>query len=56
MFKVMIAAAAAVVLLLAGCAAPSAGVGSTGAGPTGTWNSPFPEQPGNNRWGRPAPA
>lgn len=57
MYKVMIAIAAASIVALAGCASPpgAAGASSTTT-PGGTWNSPFPEQPGYNRWGTPAPA
>ena len=56
MLKLVSAVAVAFAVVLAGCASQPAGVGSSGINPTDTWKGPFPEQPGYNRWNRPAPA
>ena len=55
MTKLLTAIAAAFLLVLAGCATQVGGAGGTGAVPDNQWNSPYPEQPGYNRWGTRAP-
>ena len=55
MIKLVTAIAAAFLMVLAGCAGQVGGAGGTGIAPDTQWNSPYPEQPGYNRWGRPAP-
>lgn len=50
--KLIFAAAALLMALLAGCAnQPGAAVGGTGMAAQDTWNGIAPEQPGHNRWG-----
>ena len=51
-----IIAAAAILAVLAGCASQAGVAGSTSAPAGYQWNSPFPEQPGYNRWGTRPPA
>lgn len=55
--KAIIAAAAFLLVLLAGCAnPPGAAVGGTGAAAQDTWGGIAPEQPGYNRWGTSTPS
>lgn len=56
MFRLMSAIVAAALFALAGCANQFGAAGGSPATPTDTWNSPYPEQPGDNRWGVPARA
>ena len=59
-----ILAAAAILVVLAGCASQAGVAGRTSAPvdyrnspfPEEQWNRPFPEQPGYNRWGTRPPA